>query len=70
VLVAARLGTTVSDIAQRVFLPEGTVRNYLSAAIGKTGARATEPRPPGRRTSVAGSECTAKVVVCHGASWP
>jgi two-component system response regulator DesR len=42
---------------------------YLRRAM-ESGARATEPRPPGRRTSVAGSECTAKVVVCHGASWP
>ena len=39
VLVAARSGTTVSDIAQRLFLSEGTVRNYLSAAIAKTGMR-------------------------------
>jgi len=39
VLVAARPGATVSDIAQNLFLSEGTVRNYLSAAIVKTGAR-------------------------------
>jgi two-component system, NarL family, response regulator DesR len=39
VLVAARDGATVADIAQRLFLSEGTVRNYLSAAIAKTGAR-------------------------------
>jgi two-component system, NarL family, response regulator DesR len=39
VLVAARAGTTVSDIAARLFLSEGTVRNYLSAAIAKTGTR-------------------------------
>ena len=39
VLIAARLGTTVSEIAQKLFLSEGTVRNYLSAAIGKVGAR-------------------------------
>jgi two-component system, NarL family, response regulator DesR len=30
---------TVSEIAGTLFLSEGTVRNYLSAAIGKTGAR-------------------------------
>jgi len=29
----------VSGIAKALFLSEGTVRNYLSAAIGKTGAR-------------------------------
>ena len=39
VLLAARGGTTVADIARRLFLSEGTVRNYLSAAIAKTGVR-------------------------------
>ncbi len=39
VLVAARAGGTVADIAARLFLSEGTVRNYLSAAIAKTGTR-------------------------------
>jgi two-component system response regulator DesR len=39
VLVAARPGATVAEIAERLFLSEGTVRNYLSAAIAKTGAR-------------------------------
>ncbi|TKV61600.1 response regulator transcription factor [Nakamurella flava] len=38
VLLAARDGAPVSDIAQRLFLSEGTVRNHLSAAIGKTSA--------------------------------
>jgi two-component system response regulator DesR len=39
VLVAARDGATVADIAAKLFLTEGTVRNYLSAAIAKTGVR-------------------------------
>ena len=39
VLVAARPGATVSEIAGKLFLSEGTVRNYLSAAIAKTGTR-------------------------------
>ncbi|GAB2987052.1 response regulator transcription factor [Amycolatopsis acidiphila] len=39
VLRAASDGGTVADIARRLFLSEGTVRNHLSAAIGKTGAR-------------------------------
>jgi two-component system response regulator DesR len=39
VLRAAADGATVADIARRLFLSEGTVRNYLSSAIGKTGAR-------------------------------
>ena len=39
VLRAARDGGTVSDIARSLFLSEGTVRNHLSAAIRKTGAR-------------------------------
>ena len=39
VLVAARDGATVADIAGKLFLSEGTVRNYLSAAIAKVGVR-------------------------------
>lgn len=39
VLVAARDGATVADISMKLFLSEGTVRNYLSAAIAKTGVR-------------------------------
>jgi two-component system response regulator DesR len=39
VLVAARPGATVAEIADTLFLSEGTVRNYLSAAIGKLGVR-------------------------------
>ncbi len=38
-LVAARDGASVAQIAARLFLSEGTVRNYLSAAIAKTGVR-------------------------------
>jgi two-component system response regulator DesR len=38
-LRAARDGGTVADIAATLGLSEGTVRNHLSAAIGKTGAR-------------------------------
>ena len=39
VLVAARPGATVAEIADRLFLSDGTVRNYLSSAIAKTGTR-------------------------------
>jgi two-component system response regulator DesR len=39
VLRAASDGGTVADIAATLQLSEGTVRNHLSAAIGKTGAR-------------------------------
>ena len=39
VLRAASDGGTVADVARRLHLSEGTVRNHLSAAIGKTGAR-------------------------------
>lgn len=38
VLQAARDGSSVAVIAGRLFLSEGTVRNHLSAAIGKTSA--------------------------------
>ncbi|BCY10367.1 response regulator transcription factor [Actinoplanes sp. L3-i22] len=39
VLRAARDGGTVADIARELRLSDGTVRNHLSSAIGKTGAR-------------------------------
>ncbi|GAB3387702.1 response regulator transcription factor [Amycolatopsis echigonensis] len=39
VLSAAKDGSTVADIAKSLFLSDGTVRNHLSSAIGKTGAR-------------------------------
>ncbi|MBO1330881.1 response regulator [Streptomyces sp. VRA16 Mangrove soil] len=39
VLEAARAGGSVADIAAALFLSEGTVRNYLSSVIAKTGTR-------------------------------
>ncbi|MFG1654502.1 response regulator [Micromonospora sp. NPDC049275] len=39
VLAAAVDGATVADIAAGLHLSESTVRNYLSAAIGKTATR-------------------------------
>jgi two-component system response regulator DesR len=39
VLAAAREGETVADIAGAVHLSPGTVRNYLSSAMQKLGAR-------------------------------
>jgi DNA-binding CsgD family transcriptional regulator len=38
VLQAARGGAAISAVARALFLSEGTVRNHLSSAIGKTGA--------------------------------
>ncbi|RKR89254.1 LuxR family two component transcriptional regulator [Micromonospora pisi] len=38
VLRVARSGGTVAALARMLHLSEGTVRNHLSAAIGKTGA--------------------------------
>ena len=37
--VAARAGGSIVDIARMVHLSEGTVKNRLSSAIGKTGGR-------------------------------
>lgn len=37
VLQAAAVGGTTAVIAERLFLSEGTVRNHVSAAIGKLG---------------------------------
>ncbi|MBO0688280.1 MAG: response regulator transcription factor [Candidatus Dormibacteraeota bacterium] len=39
VLLASADGATVAQVAQRLFLSEGTVRNHLSAAIQKLEAR-------------------------------
>jgi two-component system response regulator DesR len=39
VLLAVRAGNSSSEVASRLHLSEGTVRNHLSSAIGKTGAR-------------------------------
>ncbi|MGH8876837.1 MAG: response regulator transcription factor [Stackebrandtia sp.] len=39
VLRAAAEGGTVADIAKTLHVSKGTVRNHLSAAIGKTGSR-------------------------------
>ena len=39
VLIASRSGSTVADIAAKLYLSDGTVRNYLSTAITKTAAR-------------------------------
>ena len=39
VLAAARSGGSIADIARMVHLSEGTVKNHLSSAIGKTGGR-------------------------------
>lgn len=39
VLSAAIGGATVADMAERLFLSEGTIRNHLSVAIQKLGAR-------------------------------
>jgi two-component system response regulator DesR len=38
VLVVSAEAATVADIAQRLFLSEGTIRNHLSAAIQKLDA--------------------------------
>lgn len=38
-LRASADGATVADVAAKLHLSESTVRNYLSAAIGKTGTR-------------------------------
>ncbi|GAA3545471.1 response regulator transcription factor [Amycolatopsis ultiminotia] len=39
VLIAARSGANIAQIATRLYLSEGTVRNYVSAATTKTGTR-------------------------------
>jgi two-component system response regulator DesR len=39
VLATAQTGGSIADIARILHLSEGTVRNHLSSAIGKTGGR-------------------------------
>src|SRR3712207_378857 len=39
VLAASENGATIEDVARKLFLSAGTVRNYLSTAIKKLGAR-------------------------------
>lgn len=39
VLLVSADGVMVADIAERLFLSKGTIRNHLSSAIGKTGAK-------------------------------
>ena len=39
VLIAIRQGNSSGEVASQLHLSEGTVRNHLSSAIGKTGAR-------------------------------
>lgn len=39
VLVASTDGATIEDVASKLYLSEGTVRNYLSTAIKKLGMR-------------------------------
>lgn len=39
VLAAATNGASIAEIAQSLFLSEGTVRNYLSVAMQKVGAK-------------------------------
>jgi two-component system, NarL family, response regulator DesR len=39
VIAASADGATIAEVAAKLYLSEGTVRNYLSACIQKTGAR-------------------------------
>jgi two-component system response regulator DesR len=39
VLAVSANGATIEDVARKLYLSEGTVRNYLSTAIQKLGAR-------------------------------
>ena len=38
-LAASKGGATIEDVAGKLYLSEGTVRNYLSTAIKKLGTR-------------------------------
>ena len=55
VLIASRDSPTVATSAARLFLSEGTVRNYLSSVIAGP-ARAIGPRPCGSPKPKGGSK--------------
>ncbi len=75
VLVAAEDGATVADIAARLHLSTSTVRNYLSDAIGKTGAR-NRTEAAVRAAATAGSRPQPASFVAEGvrrrpgSGWP
>jgi two-component system, NarL family, response regulator DesR len=48
VLGLAAQGETVADIARRLYLSLGTVRNHISSVISKTGARCRRQSRPAR----------------------
>jgi len=61
VLLAAATGADAREIATRLSLGEGTVRNYLSSAIAKTHARnRTEAAPPAHATAPAPAPAPAQ----------
>ena len=66
VLVAARDGATVADIAGKLFLSEGTVRNYLSPR-SRRPAPATASRRSGWPISAAG--CNRIFAWCQETRW-
>jgi DNA-binding NarL/FixJ family response regulator len=69
-LAATDRGAGVPDIARTLFLSEGTVRNHLSAAIQKVGARNRGEADQNRRpeglaltvTAVMARSCPAGLV--------
>jgi FixJ family two-component response regulator len=60
---------TIAEIAARLSLSEGTIRNHLSAAIRRS-ARATGPRRPGSPRRRAGSRRTSTADGAPGARRP
>src|SRR5215218_7845411 len=61
VLVASANGATIEEVARKLYLSEGTVRNYLSNAIKKLDARNRVEAALGRTEGLA-----VKNGVCHG----
>jgi hypothetical protein len=53
VLAVARSSTTVAEIADRLFLSEGTVHDYLSSATTKAGAQPHRGSPNCREQRLA-----------------
>jgi energy-coupling factor transporter ATP-binding protein EcfA2 len=64
--------STVADVARVLRLSEGTVRNHLSSAIGKTGARQGRSHPARGRTGLAMSAACGRPEgwLTTTAAWP
>ena len=65
-LAASQDGATIAEIAAALYLSEGTVRNYLSSCIQKTGARNRDRGAARSPRNAAGCDGSAVVTAIAG----